>query len=1144
VTSVPDSPYKGLSAFDDSDLDALFFFGREREIEAVTANVLASRLTVLFGPSGVGKSSLLRAGVARKLRERSDAPVVVHGAWAEDPAGGLITSVRAECGGLGATAGLVDTVAAAAAHRGGPGGGELYLVLDQFEEYVLYHGASAGSDGGQAADARPVDDAAFGSLGGPLTAALPELLRRPGLRVNVLIAIRDDALAELDEFTARIPELFANLLRLDQLDRDEGRAAILGPLERYSELSGTKFAAEDGLVEAVLDEASTANGIEAAYLQLVLERLWELERAEGSTTLRLTTFQRIGGSRAVVDEHVHRALEQLSRPEQEAAARVVRQLVTPSGRKLSHEAGDLAEYAAVEPGQLRDLLEELGRRRIVRGVEGAPGAAPRYEIFHDVLGPPLLAWQHEQQLRHERERAAQQRRRLRTIAVASFAGFLLVAFLAAFALIQRSNAQTQARQAHGRELAARALAGIATNPQASVALALSGAKLAPGSATASVLRSSLLAMREERVIRLGGDIVFAAFAPRGDRALVASSNGKLLFFNPKTGRSGHLDGQALLTTAAWRPDGEAFATGSATGDVVIRGSDSSRKEIRTGSAITALAFARKTLLIASGREVRLADLVHGGVKMHVFKGAVVAAAFAPNGRTFAVAFQHGTSTRAELVNARTGRMIRVLPEGGIRSFAFSPNGKLLASGSYDLTARIWNASTGRLLHVLPHKGYVLQESFSSDGRELVTSNSDGAAYVWSVATGQRELLLVDATGAIDAAAFSPDGSEIATASTDRLARIYGAINGKLLADLAGHTNAVTSVSFDPSGRLLMTGSTDGTARIWDSQPAGTLTTIDTRPGPVQTYWLGNQVVSVSGRAARLLTTSGRVLQTLTMPAPIIATAIRGSRFAFLDAAGSVAKDWSGGLAFNPDLHITAIAYEPNGTLLGAADGKVMTTGGDVVANVGDLVLSLAAGGQRFIVRTASAVAVYADDGTLVSTIHAATDHATLAPGGLDVATTKGKTAQLWDATTGRLRHTLVGHRSGITDVEYSPNGREILTVSYDHTGLIWSTRSGLLLHRLIGHFFPVYSGSYSPGGNWIVTASQYTAGLWSAATGQLMFYVGRTTAPLTGASFSPTGNWIVTGSEDGATRVYECQVCAPLGRLEQLAAQRLRRLSG
>ncbi|HEY2354935.1 MAG TPA: hypothetical protein VGH79_08585 [Gaiellaceae bacterium] len=1114
MTRVPESPYKGLAAFDDSELDALLFFGREPEIEAAVANVLASRLTVLYGPSGVGKSSLLRAGVARRLREQSGAPVVFHDAWAKDPAGGLISSVREECGQLGATAGLVDTVAAAAAQHGG----ELYLLLDQFEEYVLYHGAD-----------------------GPLSTALPELLRRPGLRVNVLIAIRDDALAELDEFNARIPELFANLLRLDRLDRADGRAAILGPLERYSELNGSTYTAEPALVDAVLDEASTATGVEAPYLQLVLERLWERERAEDSHTLRLETFRRIGGSRAVVHEHVQSALEQLAPAEQEAATRVVRQLVTPSGRKLSHEAGDLAEYAAVEPAQLRDLLEELGRRRIVRGVDGTPGAAARYEIFHDVLGPPLLSWQQEHQLRDERKRAARQRRRLQVIAGASLAGLVLVALLATFALIQRSHAQTQARRARGRTFAAQALADISTNPQRSVALALEAARLAPSAETAGVLRTSLGAMREERVFPLGGSIVAAKFSPDGGRLLVASSNGKLGIYHPGTGRFDRLARQPPLTTATWGLGGRVFVTGSAQGDVVVWGSPGNG--FHTGSAITALDYKGRTLLAASGDDVRLENEQTGTVRRITFPGRVEAAVIHPSGKELAVAFEHGKNTQAELIDAQTGRVIRVLPEENIRSFAFSPNGKLLASGSYDLTARLWDAHTGTLLHVLPHVGYVLRENFSHDSSELVTSSSDGAAYVWDVASGQRRLLLVGATGAIVDAAISPDEDKIATGSTDQLARIYNEKNGALIAPLSGSDDTVTSVAFDPTGRTLVTGSKDGTARLWNAQALGTLTTLAQRPSPVRSFWLGDSPVMVAGRTARETTHDGHLLHEITMHAPIIATASQGNRFALLDQTGKVTTSWDGRLAVNPDFHITAVALTEDGALLtGQANGRVMQ-GGKVVATVDEPVLDIEASGGFFLVRTANEVRVYGDDGSLVSTIRTAADHATLSPGGLSVATAKGSVAQLWDATTGKLLHTLRGHHSGITDLAYSPNGSELATASFDHTGVVWNARTGELIHRLIGHFFAIYAVNWSEDGRWIVTASQFTAGLWNASTGQLMFYVGRTKAPLTSASFSRVGDWILTGSDDGTGRIYDCQVCEPLGQLEHLAALRLHRLA-
>jgi WD40 repeat protein len=437
----------------------------------------------------------------------------------------------------------------------------------------------------------------------------------------------------------------------------------------------------------------------------------------------------------------------------------------------------------------------------------------------------------------------------------------------------------------------------------------------------------------------------------------------------------------------------------------------------------------------------------------------------------------------------------------------------------------------------------------------VTSSQDGAAYVWDVVTGQRELLLVGATGAVNQAVFSPDGGEIATASDDRLGRIYYSQDGRLLTPLAGHANAVTSVGFDPSGRTVVTGSSGGTARLWDALPQGTLHPIFMNRQPLRAVFAGGYpAVVTQGGKMRLSTITGRELSAFDIAYPADSIAARNGTLAVADNHGDATVMHASGALVSMVgrwSNIDAVAFAPDGTLLtGATDGEVK--GWDVHGSkarrtglhlrLPRRVVSISVGGGRFLVRLPNELRVYTDDGALVSTIHTTAVHAVLSPGGLGVATTKGKVAQLWDASSGMLLHTLVGHRSFVNDAEYSPNGRELVTVSDDHTGRVWDTRTGHLLHVLVGHFFAVNTGSFSPDGHWIVTSSQFTAGLWNADTGQLLFYLGRDAKPLTGASFSPTGNWILTGSEDGTARVYHCAICEPLAGLEATARARIRAL--
>ena len=1135
MTELPASPYKGLAAFDDTALDALLFFGREREREAIVANVLANRLTVLHGPSGVGKSSLLKAGVAQSLRALAeDAAVVVHDFWADDPVGGVIESIRGASPELGPTAGLVDTVAAGVERSG-----EVYLLLDQFEEYFLYHGPD-----------------------GPLSEALPELLRRPGLRVNVLISLRSDALAELDAFAVALPGLFGNMLRLDRLDRRSARAAILGPLERYGELADATYRAEAELIDAVLDEVSAgrvefsgvasapSDDVEAPYLQLVLERLWDEEQASGSNVLRLETFHRLGGADAIVRDHVHGTLERLPAITEDAAARVVRQLVTPSGAKISHTAADLAEYTGVEAEEMRPLLELLVHERIVRAVEGAAGGATRYEIFHDVLAGPLLAWRAGYQLVRERIAARRHRRVLLFVVAAAFAALVVVAGIAVFALVQRSTARTEARNAHAREFVAQALAALPTDPAASLASALKAAELEPGTQTEDVLRSTLVAIRKQRVIHVGGSVVAASFAPNGERLLVASSDGAAGLYDQNGTRVVEIARTRSYTRAAWSPDGKRFAIGGMTGRVTLWEVDNGHfvRKLQTTAPVSVLAFTPDELLVGSGGWIKIRVDRPGGMSrdIHV-RGAVVAAALSPNGRLLAVAVKRARRITTEIVDVRTGHRRATLPEHGIGSLVFSADGRLLVTGSTDRTARIWNATSGRLLHILPMQGHVLAEQFAPDGKSLVTSSTDGTAALWDVGTGVRTLLLVGATGVAEDAAFSPDAKQLTVAFGDRFARIYSTQDGHLVASLAGHKDAVTSVAYDPSGLVIATGSDDGTVRLWSANGGDQLAPIDRRTSSVDALFAGTRVLTVAGKEARILGPAGRLLERLQMPTPITAATANGASFALADAAGDVEiATVNGPSNMLSKLGVVAVAYAPDGTLVtGSLDGaiRIWKQGAQTaLVRQPDSIAEVSAANNRFIIRTSGgSVHVYGYDGLKGGAGFDAHAHrATLAPSGDVIATTKGREADLWDAVTGKLLYRLIGHRSTVTDVEFSPDGTKVITASDDHDSRIWDVRSGQLLHVLRGHFFPVRSASFSPDGRWIVTASQFAGGLWNAATGQLVLYLTGHTLPLTGATFSPVGSWILTGSEDGTASIVRCDICRDLPGLEQLARERLR----
>ena len=192
-------PYVGLQPF--TEEDRAYFFGREREIRFVGANLYAAKLTVLYGESGVGKSSVLMAGVVPELRaeaahRRRDLSRLAAARCAVDPQGRVAHAGDEAAGkplGLDAGTPLDDLLAAA----GKAIGGTTLVLMDQFEEYFLYYPA--------------------GGAGDEFDAELARAVNRRDVNAGFVLSIREDSLSKLDRFRARIPTVLANPLRIRHL---------------------------------------------------------------------------------------------------------------------------------------------------------------------------------------------------------------------------------------------------------------------------------------------------------------------------------------------------------------------------------------------------------------------------------------------------------------------------------------------------------------------------------------------------------------------------------------------------------------------------------------------------------------------------------------------------------------------------------------------------------------------------------------------------------------------------------------------------------------------------------------------------------------------------------------------------------------
>ncbi|AFY33697.1 sigma-54 interacting domain-containing protein [Calothrix sp. PCC 7507] len=353
---------------------------------------------------------------------------------------------------------------------------------------------------------------------------------------------------------------------------------------------------------------------------------------------------------------------------------------------------------------------------------------------------------------------------------------------------------------------------------------------------------------------------------------------------------------------------------------------------------------------------------------------VYSVCFSPDGKTIATASGDRTVKLWDI----SGKQLKTFQghSGAVRGVSFSPDGKTIATASLDSTVKLWDISGKQLKTLKGHSGWVSSVSFSPDGKTIATASDDGTVKLWEI-SGKLLKTLQGYSGGVLGVSFSPDGKTIATANGDTTVKLWE-ISGKLLKTLKGHSNAVRGVSFSPDGKTIATASDDTTVKLWDIS--------------------GKQLKTLQGHSNAVRGVS------FSPDGKTIATASLDTTVKLWDISSKQLKTLKGhsgavlGVSFSPDGKTIATASADSTVKLWDISGKLLKT----------------LNGHSNAVWGVS----FSPDGKTIAT--ASTD----------------TTVKLWDIS-GKLLKTLKGHSNAVWGVSFSPDGKTIATASVDSTVILW-----------------------------------------------------------------------------------------------------------
>jgi hypothetical protein len=360
--------------------------------------------------------------------------------------------------------------------------------------------------------------------------------------------------------------------------------------------------------------------------------------------------------------------------------------------------------------------------------------------------------------------------------------------------------------------------------------------------------------------------------------------------------------QATATATAWQEQNMATAQAQSTATAQAQAAATAQAQATATTRIRATQTAVAQATATAQARILSPANVNQITTLRTLRGHtswVTSVAFSPDGRLLASGSDDQT---LKLWDVETRQEVRTLRghTDPVWSVAFSPDGRLLASGSGDNTVKLWDVETGQEVRTLSgHTDPVWSVAFSPDGRLLASGSGDNTVKLWDVETGQEVRTLRGHTFLVVSVAFSLDGRLLASGSLDNTVKLWDVETGQEVHTLRGHTDSVWSVAFSPDGRLLASGSDDQTVKLWDVETGQEVRTLRGH-----TSWVTSVAFSPDGR----LLASGSDDQTVKL---------------WDVATGQEVRTLSGHTA-----PVRSLAFSPDGRLLasGSWDGTVRIWG--------------------------------------------------------------------------------------------------------------------------------------------------------------------------------------------------------------------------